>query len=113
MPKISIDYALMEKTKKLAVVRGNFHWDDIGNFLALGRVKKEDPHQNIVSEHLNYRSVSSQRNIMISDDKNTQFALLGINDLIIIKNKGLVLLAHKEAINRIKELREEYPEKYR
>ena len=113
MPKISIDYALMEKTKKLAVVKGDFHWDDIGNFLALGRIKKQDPHQNIVSEGLDYKSISSQGNIMISDDKNIKFALLEINDLIVIKNKDLILLAHKRSINQIKELREKYSEKYR
>lgn len=38
MPSISIDYALMEKTKKVAVIRGDFGWSDVGSFEALRKV---------------------------------------------------------------------------
>jgi len=38
MPAISIDYALMEKTKRVATIRGDFGWSDVGSFEALRRV---------------------------------------------------------------------------
>jgi mannose-1-phosphate guanylyltransferase len=38
MPSISIDYALMEKTKNVATLRGNFGWSDVGSFEALRKV---------------------------------------------------------------------------
>jgi mannose-1-phosphate guanylyltransferase len=38
MPSISIDYALMEKTKNVATIRGNFGWSDVGSFEALRKV---------------------------------------------------------------------------
>ena len=38
MPSISIDYALMEKTKRVATIRGDFGWSDVGSFEALRRV---------------------------------------------------------------------------
>ena len=38
MPSISIDYALMERTKRVATIRGDFGWSDVGSFEALRRV---------------------------------------------------------------------------
>jgi len=38
MPSISIDYALMEKTKRVATIRGEFGWSDVGSFEALRRI---------------------------------------------------------------------------
>ena len=38
MPNISIDYALMEKAPRVAAVRGDFDWSDLGSFEALKRV---------------------------------------------------------------------------
>lgn len=38
MPSISIDYALMEKTRRVATIRGDFGWSDVGSFEALRRV---------------------------------------------------------------------------
>jgi mannose-1-phosphate guanylyltransferase len=40
MPSISIDYALMEKSKRVATIRGDFGWSDVGSFDALERVLK-------------------------------------------------------------------------
>jgi mannose-1-phosphate guanylyltransferase len=38
MPSISIDYALMEKAPRVATIRGDFEWSDVGTFEALRRV---------------------------------------------------------------------------
>ncbi len=38
MPSISIDYALMEKAPRVAAIRGNFGWSDVGSFESLERV---------------------------------------------------------------------------
>ena len=38
MPSISIDYALMEKTKRVATIRGDFGWSDVGSFEALRKI---------------------------------------------------------------------------
>ena len=86
--------------------------DDIGSFLALFRIKKKDINHNIISSDLEYHSMSSKENILLSDDKTTKFALLGVNDLVIAKGKNVVLVAHKSSIDQIKELREKYSKKY-
>jgi mannose-1-phosphate guanylyltransferase len=38
MPSISIDYALMEKAPRVATLRGDFGWSDVGTFEALRKV---------------------------------------------------------------------------
>ncbi|HEX9458284.1 MAG TPA: sugar phosphate nucleotidyltransferase, partial [Thermoanaerobaculia bacterium] len=38
MPSISIDYALMENAPRVAAIRGNFGWSDVGSFESLERV---------------------------------------------------------------------------
>jgi mannose-1-phosphate guanylyltransferase len=43
MPSISIDYALMEKARKVATVRGEFGWSDVGTFGALRRAGADVP----------------------------------------------------------------------
>jgi len=43
MPSISIDYALMEKAKNVATVRGEFGWSDVGTFGALRKAGAEIP----------------------------------------------------------------------
>ena len=41
MPSISIDYALMEKAPRVAAIRGDFGWSDVGSFEALERILGE------------------------------------------------------------------------
>jgi mannose-1-phosphate guanylyltransferase len=41
MPSISIDYALMEKAPRVATIRGDFGWSDVGTFEALRKVGVE------------------------------------------------------------------------
>ena len=48
LPKISIDYGIMEKTDDLVVVRGNFKWDDIGTWDSLDRILERDKNGNII-----------------------------------------------------------------
>ena len=109
MPDISIDYAVMEKSNKLAVVKGRFSWDDIGSFIAIKNVKKPDINGNFTSENLYYQSIHSTNNILLTNNSNIKFALLGINDLIIVENNGIIFIANEDNISSIKKIREMFP----
>ena len=109
MPDISIDYALIEKTRHLGVVVGFFQWDDVGSFLALERVRKKDSLGNIIPKHILVKSLSSQNNIIFSEKSDMKFALLGAKDLVIAYQNGVCLIAHKDTIHEIKKLRELFP----
>ena len=111
MPNISVDYAIMEKSQQLAVIAGDFTWDDIGSFLAIKRIKKPDSNNNFSSNNLYYKSIASQNNIIMTENKSIKFALLGIENLVIVENNGIICIAHQDQIGSIKELREMFPEK--
>ncbi len=110
MPNLSIDYALMEKTKKLAVAQGDFHWDDVGNFLSLERVHKKDANRNVVNTKCDVHYIGSKNNIVLTNDKNLKVALLGVEDLVIVEKNNVLLIAKKSSIDNIKKIREKFPD---
>ena len=113
MPDISVDYALMEKSDKLGVAKGNFGWDDIGSYLALTRIAAIDENKNIPVGNIAYRQIKSSNNILACGDQKTKFALLGIDSLVIVKQGNLILIADQKKISEIKKLREKFPEEDR
>jgi mannose-1-phosphate guanylyltransferase len=105
MPNISIDYALMEKTKKIGLVKADFLWDDVGSFEALGRIFPADEAGN----HVVSGKVISHRakgNIVKSG---LTIALLGIENCVLVEDNGVLLVAKRDALSEIKELRDKVP----
>jgi mannose-1-phosphate guanylyltransferase len=108
---ISVDFGILQKTRKAYVIKCTFDWDDIGSFLALGRFLS------------NYRGNSVKGNTFLEQSDNCYvfgdkklIIGFGINDLIIIDTEDVVLVMKKEKdqeikhlVNRLKEERmEEY-----
>ena len=108
MPNISVDYAIMEKTKNLAVVKTHFRWDDIGGFLSFERIQEKDEHGNCMSHQSYVQSIDSTGNIIFANGKKLKVALLGIQDLVVAHHKGVLLIAKKEEAHKIKSLREKF-----
>ncbi|MCS6985537.1 MAG: sugar phosphate nucleotidyltransferase [Leptospiraceae bacterium] len=108
MPEISIDYALLEKSSRLAVVPGDFVWDDVGSFEALARILKANDDGNYVYEQTTCRSVFARENIVLASRK--KVALLGVQDLVIVEGGDVLLVAHRKSLEQIKKLRELFPE---
>lgn len=102
MQNISIDYAIMEKTKKVGLVQADFSWDDVGSFDALGRIHPADDSGN----HVISGKVISHRakgNIVRTG---LTIALLGLENCVLIEDNGVLLIAKREALGDIKALRE-------
>ena len=45
----SVDYGIMEKASDIYTLAGNFGWDDVGSWLAVGRIKENDSEGNVVN----------------------------------------------------------------
>ncbi|MBV6494261.1 MAG: Mannose-1-phosphate guanylyltransferase RfbM [Turneriella sp.] len=101
MENISIDYAILEKTKKVGLVEADFLWDDVGSFDAMARIYPADETGNYVIEG-NVICERAKGNIVKSK---MTVALLGIENCVIIEDKGVLLVAKREALQEIKELR--------
>ncbi len=110
MPDISVDYAVMEKSDKLGVVCANFAWDDVGSFLALERILPSDEAKNIKAGRGKFNRIDSEGNTIYLD-KLKHASLLGVKDLIIAEKDGVLLIASKDKIEKIKDLRGDAPEK--
>lgn len=88
-PDDSIDYALMEKTQKAAVVQADFSWSDIGSWLALWELAEKDEHGNVLSGDVIVEDVHNS--LIRSDD--TLVAAVGLRDTMIVETADAVLVA--------------------
>ncbi len=101
IPAESIDYAVMEPTKKAAVVPVDCGWTDAGSFDALWRVKDKDKTGN-VSEGEN-TFLDSGDNYVNSVD-GVKVTMLGVKDLIVISTKDCVMVADRNNAQDVKKL---------
>jgi mannose-1-phosphate guanylyltransferase len=104
---ISIDYAVMEHARDVAVIEAPFAWDDVGTWQAAARLTKTDAEGNtIVGRHL---GIDTHDSIVRSGD-NHLIATVGISDLIVVHTPDATLVANRrdeESIRRIVKMLEE------
>lgn len=98
---ISIDYGIMEKAKNIVCVKSRFRWDDVGSWGALARHRDSDPEGNIIQG--NVLTIDSKNSIVLGED-DSLISLIGVNDLIVVKEGNRLLLCHKSQDQRIKEM---------
>jgi mannose-1-phosphate guanylyltransferase len=101
LPRISFDYAIMEKADRVLVVEASFDWDDIGSWRAVANYFKKDERGN--SANCAVTALDSTNNIVF-DQGGTTIALLGVHNLIVVRTADAVLICHRHQAERIKEL---------
>lgn len=99
--KISIDYGIIEKSKKVAAVPVDIGWNDLGSFDSFYDVFKEDENKNI-SDKQNI-IIDSKNNIIQSYSRKI-VAAVGVEDLIIIDNKDALLICKKNQSQKVKDV---------
>src|ERR1700712_5261852 len=101
LPKISVDYALMEKSTNVVVVPATFDWDDVGAWPAIAKHFAHDAGGNVL------RGVAmveaGKNNIIVSDDGHLT-AVVGVSDLIVVHTHEATLVCHKDKAQDIKTL---------
>ena len=102
--KISIDFALLEHAQNVVVAAGDFAWDDLGSWTALGRHLKADPEGNCAVG--DFIHVDAARNIVYDARKKvrTPIAIVGLRDSIVVLADDATLIAHKSQAQKVKEL---------
>jgi len=100
VPADSIDYAIMEKTDRAAVVPAEFGWSDVGSFSALADVQEADANGNVaVGDVL---TIDSQNCFIHAGDK--LVSTVGVNDLIVVATDDAVMVAPKGRDQDVKKL---------
>ena len=104
VPALSIDVAVMEKSKKAAVVPARFHWDDLGSWMSLERILDCDTNGNTLfsSQNTHFVGLGGGGNIVAVDDG--LVALLDMEDIIVVQERGVLFVVKKSSVSRIKEL---------
>lgn len=103
--KISIDYAVMEKTEHLLVLESSFEWDDLGDWMALDRLIPHDVRGNAVEGGL-WTGLDTDDCVIIGENGGERrlIATLGLSDLIVVDTEDVLLISHKDHIHKIKNL---------
>lgn len=106
LPKISIDYAVMENTERAYLVCGEFDWDDIGDWVALERLleRGQDGSNTVVGHHVGHEAYG---NIVYTEAADDVIVTLGVEDLVIVKRGNTVLLVRKDRVQELKKLLED------
>jgi mannose-1-phosphate guanylyltransferase len=121
LPKISIDYAVMEPASQhkghadVAVVEMPVNWLDVGSWPALAETLDTDEHDNATAGD-NIIFLDSDDNIVVSDDPAHLITTIGLSDMIIVHTKDATMVCPKSESQRVKELvgkvNERYGKKY-
>jgi mannose-1-phosphate guanylyltransferase/mannose-6-phosphate isomerase len=98
-PDISIDYAIMERAPKVAVVPATFDWSDIGSWKAMSDLETDvDASGNRVRGQA---IVIESENCYIQSDTRI-VAAVGLKDLVIVDTGDAVLVSHRERAQQVK-----------
>lgn len=101
LPKISIDYAVMEKAGRVLVVESDFDWDDVGSWTAVAKYFSDAGTENRANTAL--RTIESGNNIVYSSEKKL-IALMGVHDLIVVETPDALLVCNRHEAEKIKQL---------
>jgi mannose-1-phosphate guanylyltransferase len=101
LPKISIDYAVMERAGRVLVVEAGFDWDDVGSWTAVAKYLTDAGAENRANTAT--CTIESGNNVVYSSGKKL-IALMGVHDLIVVETPDAVLVCNRHEAEKIKQL---------
>jgi len=101
IPKQSIDYALMEKTERACVLPATFPWDDLGDWNAIDRLLKGNGPNVELARHV---GLDTQRSLLYSSDGDELIVTIGLEDVVIVRDKQVTLVVRKDRTQDIKQV---------
>jgi mannose-1-phosphate guanylyltransferase len=105
LPKISIDFAVMEKTQKVFTIRLKCRWLDLGAFSALSEFITSDDKKNIVVAG-DTELLDCTNSVIVTEDKKHLIAGIGLKDMVVAHTPDATLICPKDQTDKIKELLE-------
>ncbi|MDP4781480.1 MAG: sugar phosphate nucleotidyltransferase [Akkermansiaceae bacterium] len=105
---ISIDYALMETADRVLNIEATFDWDDVGSWVSIAKHLSDCGDNNRTNQPIT--EIGSQNNVVYNAADGTHIALLGVDDLIIVKTEDSLLIANRHQADAIKKLADLLPQ---
>ena len=103
IPKISIDYGIMERAHEVMVVESQFDWSDVGSWDALEALHEKDASGNIT----NREQILIDTSNCVVYAKSKLIATLGVEDLIIVEAEDAIMVCHKDKAQSVREIPDE------
>ena len=101
--KISVDYALLERSKNVFTIPADIGWSDLGTWNSLHAYLDKDENQNVIQGQV--LSVSDCQNNFIRLPKNKKAVLKGLENMIVIDDGDVLLIYPKDDEQEIKSVR--------
>ncbi|MDP2682430.1 MAG: mannose-1-phosphate guanylyltransferase/mannose-6-phosphate isomerase [Deltaproteobacteria bacterium] len=100
---VSIDYAVLEKSKNVMVVPADIGWSDVGSWAALDEALPHDVNGNIIKG--NVIDVESRDSIVFSGGR--LVATIGLKDMVVVDTADATLVCRKEKAQDVKKIVDE------
>ena len=100
MPGISIDYAIMEKSDKIALVKLESDWNDLGSWQSIYDVSKKDDRNNVMIGHV--LDEGSKNSLVYASSK--LVATIGLEDTVLIETEDAILACKKDKTQDVKKI---------
>ncbi|HEV7388047.1 MAG TPA: sugar phosphate nucleotidyltransferase [Gemmatimonadaceae bacterium] len=104
---VSVDNSVLERSRDVTVLRGDFGWDDVGTWAALGRIKTKDEFGNVTRGDVHM--LDCVDNVVHTDSG--RVAMYGVDNLVVVVHDGLTLVTTREKAADLKRLVESLPAK--
>lgn len=102
MPNISIDYAIMEKSDKIALVKLESDWNDLGSWQSIYDTSKKDENGNVFIGHV--LDKNSKNSFVYSSSK--LVATIGLEDTVVVETEDAILACKKDCAQDVKQIYE-------
>ncbi|RMF10357.1 MAG: mannose-1-phosphate guanylyltransferase/mannose-6-phosphate isomerase [Alphaproteobacteria bacterium] len=99
-PSESIDYAVMEKTDRAAVVPVDMGWSDVGSWAALWELADKDPSGNAIKGDV----IALDTHDSLVRSEGPAVATVGVDNLVVVATDDAVLVANKDKVQNVKQV---------
>lgn len=109
VPSISVDEAVLERSRRVASLRATFRWDDVGAWESLSRTLPAGEGGNVSMGEAHFHE--STRNIVMAEDG--RVVLFGVENLVVVRSGDIVLVADRDRTPDLKSLLKALPPELR
>ena len=106
---LAVDVGVLERSRRVLVMRGDFGWDDVGTWSALRRVRACDPHGNALAGLVHALDASDN----VVHAQGNAVVLFGVRGLVVVTHDGLTLVTTTEKASDLKTLIQSLPPAFR
>ncbi len=99
LPRVSVDFGVMEKASPVWAVTADLAWSDVGSWVGLAELLPEQPAGVTMGDVV---ALDSERCVLVSDGP--LVATLGVRDLVVVATRDAVLVVPSDQVQRVKEL---------